>query len=295
MLKRTLYIGNPSYLKLKDAQLVVIYPELNEEKGRAPIEDIALLVLDHKRITISSPLLEKLAEHNVAVVVCNNEHLPNGLMLPLDGHSEMTKRWHQQIAASVPLKKQLWRQTVIAKIQNQKSLMDKYGLPTKEMTDYCNKVQSGDSGNMEGKAANHYWKYLFDDFRRDRYGDYPNNLLNFGYAILRSIVARGIISSGMLPALGLFHKNKYNSYCLADDIMEPYRPFVDALVKEWYESYPHCKKLSKEAKEHLLKLPTLDTKLAAKQRPLLIAVSTTTASLQKCFNRERKQLIYPNL
>ncbi len=295
MLKRTLYIGNPSYLKLKDEQLVVVYPELKEEKGRAAIEDIALLVLDHKRITISSPLLEKLMEHNVAVVVCSKAHLPNGLMLPLDGHSEMTQRWHCQIEASAPLKKQLWKQTVKAKIQNQKLLLDKYNLPSDEMVNYHNQVQSGDTGNMEGKAANHYWKYLFEDFRRDRYGDYPNNLLNFGYAILRSIVARALVSSGLLPALGLFHKNKYNSYCLADDIMEPYRPFVDALVVEWYHSYPNFPELSKEAKAHLLQLPTLDTNIEGKQRPLLVAISTTTASLYKCFTGERRQISYPEL
>ncbi|PVX49994.1 CRISPR-associated protein Cas1 [Balneicella halophila] len=295
MLKQTLYIGNPSYLKLKNNQLVVIYPELNEEKGRASIEDIALLVLDHNRITISSPLLEKLMEHTVAVVVCNKEHLPNGLMLPLDGHSEMTEHWRHQLTASVPLQKQLWKQTVIAKIRNQKKLLDKYQLPSSVMDNYSNEVQSGDIGNMEGKAANHYWKYLFDDFRRERYGEYPNNLLNFGYAILRSIVARALVSSGLLPAIGIFHSNKYNSYCLADDIMEPYRPLVDALVVEWYQSYPTFKELSKEAKFHLLQLPKLDTIIEGKKRPLLVAITTTTASLYKCFTGERRLISYPEL
>lgn len=295
MLKRTLYIGNPSYLKLKNQQLVVVYPELNEEKGRAAVEDIALLVLDNKRITISSPLLEKLMEHNVAVVVCNKEHLPNGLMLPLDGHSEMTQHWQIQLQASIPLKKQLWKQTVKAKIANQKQLLAQYHLPTTAMDKYYREVQSGDSSNMEGKAANHYWKHLFPDFRRERYGAYPNNLLNFGYAILRSLVARALVSSGLLPAMGIFHRNKYNSYCLADDIMEPYRPFVDALVKEWYESYPNFQELTKEAKAHLLQLPTQDTLIDNKQRPLLVAISTTTAGLYKCFVGEQRQIGYPQL
>ena len=293
MLKRTIYIGNPSYLKTKLNQLIIQCPETKKQKGSVPIEDMALLLLDHPQITLSAQLLNKLMGNKVALIHCDNHHLPNGLMLPMVGHTQLTEHWKHQLVASLPLKKQLWKQTVEAKIENQKALLIKEKKPVKAMNSYLEKLISGDETNMEGKAANHYWKYLLDDFQRRRFGDTPNNFLNYGYAILRSIIARALISSGLLLAQGIFHKNKYNPYCLADDIMEPYRPFVDKLVLQSIRLYPNETVLTKQIKAHLLTIATQDVYIDNKKRPLLVATSITTASLHKCFTGERRFILYP--
>jgi len=295
MLKRSIYIGNPSYLKLKQNQLVVQCPETKDVKGTIPIEDMAVLMLDHHQITLSSQLLNHLMGNTVAVIHCDNHHLPNGLMLPMHSHTELTERWREQLKATIPLKKQLWKQTVAQKIENQKALLQKRNAPIEAMDYYLSKLTSGDVQNMEGKAANHYWKHLLNDFQRERFGDSPNNFLNFGYAVLRSIVARGLVSSGLLTAQGIFHRNKYNAYCLADDVMEPYRPFVDRLVLQYLEENENAVELTTKAKAHLLNIATQDVLIDEKQRPLLVAVTTTTASLYKCFTGERRSILYPGL
>ena len=294
MLKRTIYIGTPTYLKTKNNQLVIQCTATKAVKGTIPIEDMALLLLDHQQITLSSQLLNKLMGNTVAVIHCDNHHLPNGLMLPMAGHSELTERWRYQLEASVPLKKQLWAQIVASKIKNQKQLLQINKQPTAAMDNYLEKLVSGDERNMEGKAANHYWKYILNDFQRTRFGEAPNNFLNFGYAVLRSIVARALVSSGLLPAQGIFHKNKYNPYCLADDIMEPYRPFVDKLVLDFITLHPTVQEVTKEAKAYLLTIATQDVVIDAKKRPLLVAVTTTTASLYKCFTGERRIILCPS-
>ena len=293
MLKRTIYIGNASYLKLHQNQLVVACAITKEQKGTVPIEDVALLMLDHHQITLSTQLINKLMGNTVAIIHCDNHHLPNGLMLPMVGHSELTERWRYQLETSIPFKKQLWKQTIAAKIINQKQLLQIEKQPTKAMDNYLEKLISGDETNMEGKAANHYWKYLLSDFQRRRFGEVPNNFLNFGYAVLRSMVARALVSSGLLVAQGIFHKNKYNPYCLADDIMEPYRSFVDALVLTYIKINPTEEELTKEAKSHLLTIATQDVLIDGKKRPLLVAITTTTASLYKCFTGERRTILYP--
>jgi CRISPR-associated protein Cas1 len=295
MLKRTIYIGNPAYLQLKQQQLVVQEPETKEIKGTVPIEDIALLMLDHYQITLSNQLLIKLQGNNVAVVSCDAHHLPLGVMLPLYGHSQYSERIQYQLAASEPLKKQLWKQTVEQKIANQEAVLQLYDKVWAPLTAYKQTVKSGDSTNREGMAAQYYWKHLFNNFARQRYGEAPNNLLNFGYAVLRSMVARAIVSSGMLPVLGLFHKNKYNAYCLADDIMEPYRPFVDKLVFNYVHSSKDNLKLTQQAKAHILTIATQDVCIDGLVRPLFVAITTTTASLYKCFTGELRQIKYPEL
>ncbi|MGJ8744192.1 type II CRISPR-associated endonuclease Cas1 [Polaribacter sp.] len=294
MIKRTVYIGNPSYLKLKQKQLVVQEPETKEIKGTVPIEDIALLMLDHYQITISNQLLIQLQGNNVAVVCCDEHHLPFGMMLPMYGHSEYSERIKYQLAASEPLKKQLWKQTVEQKIENQKVLLDINNKFSEPLAEYKLHVKSGDTSNREGVAAQFYWKHLFENFSRERYGSAPNNLLNFGYAVLRSIVARALVSSGLLPVLGIFHRNKYNPYCLADDVMEPYRPFVDKLVYNYIANNNNYE-LNKDAKATILTIATQDVFIDGVVRPLFIAVSTTTASLYKCFTGELRQIKYPEL
>lgn len=293
MLKRTIYISNPAYLKLKDNQLQIIDPETKEVKGSAPIEDLGFLVLDHPQITLSHPVILLLQQQNVAIISCDESHLPLGLMLPISGHVTHSEFLKHQINCSEPLRKQLWKQTVEAKIFQQKEVLRKLNIEHSSLLKYLNEVKSGDSTNMEGIAAQYYWKHLFDDFTRERKGDAPNNFLNFGYAVLRSMVARALVCSGLHPTIGIFHRNKYNAYCLADDIMEPYRPYVDQLVVEWMQKPEATHILDKQAKAYLLQLATKDVYINGLQRPLMTALSITTSSLCKCFMGESRVIHYP--
>ena len=296
MITRSIYIGNPAYLKLKDEQMYIMEPSSNEMKGKVSVEDLGLLMLDHFQITISHQLIQKMMGNNVVVVSCDAHHLPHGIMLPLYGHTEHSDRIKDQLQASEPLKKQLWKQTVECKIENQKEVLRRLGNYYEPMMNYQNNVKSGDSTNMEGIAAQHYWKYLISlDFLRQRFGESPNQFFNFGYAVLRSIVARSIVETGLLPVLGIFHKNKYNPYCLADDLMEPYRPFVDWLVMDWLTKNPEIEELTKEFKAHLLQVATKDVWIDGKKRPLLVAVKTTVISLYKCYITEKRLISYPEL
>ncbi|MBO5838183.1 MAG: type II CRISPR-associated endonuclease Cas1 [Bacteroidales bacterium] len=308
MIKRTLCFSNPAYLSLRNSQLVIKLPEVEtnsslpesfkaEATKTIPIEDIGIVVLDNKRITITQGVLEALLENNCAVITCNESHLPIGMHLPLVGNSTQTERMRNQIEASLPLKKQLWQQTISAKILNQATILKQIrGTEVRNMLKWASEVKSGDSENLEARAAVYYWQKAFpmiEDFSRSREGVSPNNLLNYGYAILRAIVARALVSSGLLTTLGIHHRNKYNAYCLADDIMEPYRPYVDRLVMQLYDKYPDCKELTKELKAELLQIPVLDVMISNKRSPLMIAVSITTSSLQKCYAGESRKIIYP--
>ena len=298
MIKKTLYFGNPVYLSLRNAQLVIKLPEVvkNESLPSAfkeqtevtkPVEDIGVVVLDNKQITITSGVLEALLENNSAVITCDSKSMPVGLMLPLYGNTTQNERFRQQLEASLPLKKQLWQQTIRAKIENQATALRKcIGEEMKCMRIWAADVKSGDSDNMEARAAAFYWKNFFSDidgFTREREGIPPNNLLNYGYAILRAVVARALVTSGLLPTLGIHHHNRYNAYCLADDIMEPYRPYVDELVFGIVRSEMRYEELTKELKIQLLGIPTLEVRIDGKRSPLMVAVSQTTASLYKCF------------
>ena len=296
MITRSIYIGNPAYLKLKDEQMRILCPETKTERGRVSVEDLGLLMLDHFQITISHQLIQKMMGNNVVIISCDAHHLPHGIMLPIHGHTEHSARIKDQMEASEPLKKQLWKQTVECKIENQKEVLKLLGNYFEPMERYQADVKSGDTTNMEGIAAQHYWKYLISlDFLRERFGDSPNQFFNFGYAVLRSIVARAIVETGLLPVLGIFHKNKYNAYCLADDLMEPYRPFVDLLVMQWLEKNPQTEELDKDFKAHILQIATKDVKIDGLRRPLLIAVKTTAVSLYKCYAGEKRQISYPEL
>ena len=309
MIKRTLYFGNSAYLSLKNKQLVIQLPEVvkneilpeNFKKDAVktiPIEDIGVVVLDNKQITITHGLMENLLENNCALITCNSSRMPVGLMLPLAGNTTQTERFRDQIDASVPLKKQLWQQTVQAKIRNQAHLLEKNtGCIVKNMYAWANDVKSGDPDNYEARAAVYYWNNFFPnikDFTRTREGIPPNNLLNYGYAILRAVVARSLVASGLLPTLGIFHRNKYNAYCLADDIMEPYRPFVDKLVFEIIESGVDISDVSQEIKGRLLNIPVLDVIINGQRSPLMIAASQTAASLYQCFSGEIRKIKYPS-
>ena len=309
MIKKTLYFGNPAYLSLRNAQLIIRLPEVVDNdtlpeyfkqvsEVSKPIEDIGVIVLDHKQITITSGVLEAFLENNCAVLTCDSKSMPVGLLLPLHGNTTQNERFRQQLDASLPLSKQLWQQTIKAKIENQAAVLKECtGEEIKCMKVWAANVRSGDPDNQEARAAAYYWKNLFriEGFTRDRDGIPPNNLLNYGYAILRAVVARGLVASGLLPTLGIHHHNRYNAYCLADDIMEPYRPYVDRLVYDMVKQGANYAELTKDLKVRLLTIPTLETTIAGKRSPLMVAVGQTTASLYKCFSGEMRKISYPEI
>jgi CRISPR-associated protein Cas1 len=242
--------------------------------------------------------MAKLLENNTALITCNQKHHPVGLQLCLDGHTLQSQKFKVQIAASVPLKKQLWQQTVAAKIQNQAALLSVERAESKYLVKLAATVKSADSTNNEAKAALYYWKHIFPDFlqfTRDSEGLPPNNLLNYGYAILRAIVARSLVASGLLPTLGIFHRNQYNAYCLADDIMEPYRPFADQVVCNIVRMNGKFLEMTSGMKRDLLSIPAMDVIIDGQRSPLMNAVQRTTASLAKCFEGSTRKILYPVL
>ncbi|MCQ2238055.1 MAG: type II CRISPR-associated endonuclease Cas1 [Bacteroidaceae bacterium] len=311
MIKRTLCFSNPAYLSMRNKQLVIKLPSVEksdlpdsikqESVIMRPIEDIGVIVIDNKQITLTSGLIDALLENNCALITCDDRSMPIGLMLPLSGNTIQSERFRNQIDASLPLKKQLWQQTIQAKIANQHKVLEECSKDKHPcMKVWSTEVRSGDSENIEARAAAYYWKCIFhniDDlifFTRGREGDPPNNLLNYGYAILRAVIARSLVASGLLPTLGIHHHNRYNAYCLADDIMEPYRPYVDRLVYgivKW-DFIPEAG-ITKEIKQQLLTIPTLDVSINGKRSPLMIAAQQTTASLAKCFAGELRKIDYP--
>lgn len=316
MIKRTLYFGNPAYLSKKDNQLIIKNPDEKRDNVEAemkevdknqkykdrsnlnsvPIEDIGLLILDNQQITISHGLLAALLENNSSVVTTTNNHMPNGLFLPLEANTLQSERFKNQIDATEPLKKQLWQQTISAKIFNQAMVLASFKKQNENMKRWAKKVKSGDADNLEGRAAAYYWKNLFPEnleFERDQFGEPPNNLLNYGYAVLRAVVARALVGSGLLPTLGIHHSNKYNAYCLADDIMEPYRPYVDHLAATIVYDGEDFEELSTDMKKYLLNIPAMDIKIDSKSSPLMVGVQRTTASLASCFAGKARKIIYP--
>ena len=301
MIKRTLYFGNPAYLSTRNEQLIINLPDakgMDNKSGQntIPIEDVGVLITDHQQITLTHALLEKLLKNNCAVITCDHTHHPVGLFLSLNGNSVQSERFRHQINASVPLKKQLWQQTIKAKIENQAVLLkNSQPVEVENMFWWASKVTSGDSQNHEARAAAYYWANLFplDSFKRGREEAPPNNLLNYGYAILRALMARALVASGMMPTLGIHHRNRYNAYCLADDIMEPYRPFVDKVVLKLVKAGMPFGELTKEIKWDLLSIPTLDVIINGNRSPLMVALTQTTASLYSCFEGSTRKIVYP--
>lgn len=302
MIKKTLFFGRGAYLSLRNNQMVIkrITDDKREEVLTRPIEDLGLVVIEHSQVTLTSGLVAQLIDNNVAVIFCDEKYMPAGLILPLEKNTTQQETYEAQIAATQPLKKQLWAQTVVAKIRNQAAALQLAAqCETGNMLAWMHQVRSGDSTNLEARAAVCYWKNLFLQYPHfTRHSDAeeadPNPLLDYGYAILRSIVARSLVGSGLLPTLGIFHKNRYNAYCLADDIMEPYRPYVDLLVCDILRQ-GHAPTLTTDTKRILLTIPTIDVAIKNLTRPLMNAASITTASLVKCYLGESRKLIYPEL
>jgi CRISPR-associated protein Cas1 len=292
MLKKTILIENKSSISAKNLQLI-IKSEIRESS--IPIEEIGFLVLDHQEIYISIPAMNTLIENNSAVILCSKNHLPNGLFLNLNSHHIQQEIFRNQIEASMPLKKQLWQQTIVEKITNQGLLLEQITEKKNSFEFLASKVLSGDTSNMEAVAASQYWKAFFDiDFKRERFGDYPNNFLNYGYAILRAATARALSGSGLLNTLGIHHKSKYNAFALADDIMEPFRPIVDEKVYEIMQHYEE-QELNTQIKSDLLQILTRTVYFKEEKSPLMVALQKTASSLQQCYTGERKKIKYPKL
>lgn len=297
MIKRTLFFSNPAYLSTRNEQLVVNFPP-GEGKGEMtiPIEDLGYVILEDPQITITNGLIRKLVENKTAIITCDQQHLPCSMLQPMVGHTEQTERIRHQLNASLPLKKNLWQQTVTAKINNQAAHLQYHGKNALKLKRWATEVKSGDVQNHEAIAAAFYFQSLFEEvagFSRNQKGIPPNNLLNYGYAILRAVTARALTSSGMLPSLGIFHRNKYNAFCLADDIMEPYRPYVDTLVYEMVRAGEDVEELTKDIKAVLLTIPAMDVMIDGKLSPLMNAMSRTTNSLFECFEGSSRKILYP--
>jgi CRISPR-associated protein Cas1 len=308
MIKRTLYFGNPAYLRLKDQQLSIeIKVEDAIKTTIIPVEDIGIVVIDNQQITLTAGLLQALQQNNVAVILCDYRHMPQSVLLPLEGNSIQQERYDTQLATTEPLKKQLWQQTVIQKIKNQAAVLESKALPSDYLIPLHRNVKSGDTDNCEATAANYYWQTIFSallssptveglgvrSFIRHREGASPNNFLNYGYAILRATMARSIVAAGLLPTLGIFHRNRYNAFCLADDLMEPYRPYVDQIVHQMVAEMGVTDEMTKEHKAILLKIPAIDVTMDGEKSPLMLATQRTAVSLVKCYAGEQRKLLYP--
>lgn len=297
MIKRTLYFGNPAYLKLKDQQMSIEAIADGQSKlVSVAVEDIGIVVIDHPQITLTSGLIQALQANNAAIITCDYRHMPHSVLLPIEGHSVQQERYEAQLQASEPLKKQLWAQTVMQKIKNQSLTLDYLNIKSDYLVPLYKNVKSGDGDNAEATAAVYYWQMIFahvPGFVRHREGPPPNNFLNYGYAILRATMARSIVSTGLLPTLGIFHKNRYNAFCLADDLMEPYRPYIDQIVYNMVEEFGLVQELQKEHKAVLLKIPAIDVHMEGEKSPLMIATQRTAVSLVKCFEGLQRKIVYP--
>ena len=294
MLKRTLVFSSPMILSLKNQQLVIAYKDSPDEKRTVPIEDVGVVLLENQQTSITLPLLNALAEGEVQVVLCNNKGMPSAMIQSMNSNNLQGETLRNQIACGEVLKKQLWKQVVEAKIKNQASLLDSVGEDGNVLKPFYSNVRSGDIDNREGIAARIYFQHLFGDgFVRNRDEQGINALLNYGYSILRAATCRAIVSSGLLPAIGIYHHNRSNAFPLADDLMEPYRPFVDGVV---YDLVLNGKtELNKDIKGELISVLYADTIFEKTKRPLSVGLSMTTASMVKCLSKEINTLSMPVL
>lgn len=292
MIKQSLMITSPVYLSLKNHQLVITFKD-NDDSVTRPIEDIGFVVIENPQVSVSVPVLNELADNNVSVIFCDSKKMPRTMLMTLEGNTTQQESYKYQIDASAPTKKNIWKQLVESKIRNQSLLLNKEGKNGDVLKQFYMNVKSGDSDNREGAAAREYWGQLFENgFKRDHNGLPPNNLLNYGYTILRAAVARALIGSGLYPAFGIFHRNRYNAFPLADDVMEPYRPFVDEIVYHLYYDGA-VSELDNQSKGKLLRVLFSDVKMGKVTRPLENALSLTTASLLKVFKGETDKLSLP--
>jgi CRISP-associated protein Cas1 len=292
MSKRTIEISRePAYLSVKLDQLVLKRGE--ETVGSIPCEDIGVVLVDHPATTYSHAALVRLAESQASLVVCGRDHLPAAILMPISDHTEVVWRLKEQLAASAPVRKQLWKQITRAKIRAQAQVLKANSSARSKLLDLAQTVRSGDPANVEAQAARIYWMNWLpgEAFRRDADADGLNGMLNYGYAVVRAAIARAIVAAGYHPSIGLKHSNRGNAFCLADDLIEPLRPMVDWRVREIYRS--GAEKLDQEAKAELLRLLADETKMREESGPLMNNLHRYVASMGKCFRRESKRLEIP--
>lgn len=283
-------------LRVRNDQLVI---QRNSEKDdkTVPLEDIAILVVSHAQTTYTHSVLTGLTQKGGSLIVCDEKHLPSGMCLPLGGHSLQAERAILQMEAATPVKKQLWKQIVCAKIKEQSVLLRCFRQRDYGLERLRKEVRSGDPDNIEARAAKIYWRHIFNiPFHRNRFGDPPNNMLNYGYAILRAIIARGICGAGLYPALGLHHHNRYNGFCLADDLMEPFRTIVDrAVVETIHTTDTTPLDLTPAIKATLIQPLLQRFRFNGEFRTLFDIASISANSIVEAFQRTRKDLLLPDL
>lgn len=285
MAKQTLVIETAKELSLRDGMIAITDKETGKIVFR-PIEDVQLIMLDHHSAKITAPLMSRLAMNNASVIYCDETHMPVSMTMDLDSNTLQGKRFKNQLEASAPMNKQIWKQIVEAKILNQSLLLEKLGMGEDVLAQYYKNVKSGDSTNREGIAANVYWKKLMGkSFIRARFGTSPNHLLNYGYALLRSVVARHLMNAGLLPTIGVFHRNRYNAFPLADDMMEPFRPYIDRKVVALMEN--KTTELCRETKKTLLN--TFYTDIPGN------AIMMSAATLAGIYEGSGKVVVFPKI
>lgn len=298
MIKSTLYFGNKAFLSSKNKQLEIILSDTNATKS-IPIEDIGCIVIDHPAVTITTPTLQLLANNKAIVLFCDDKHLPTSSLIPLVGHHTPNARARLQISNLPKCQKKLWKLIILQKVQNQADLLRFYGYNHKPIERWKKDIKPMDETNIEAKAAKYYWSktmHKIEDFTRTREGVPPNNLLNFGYTILRSMTARAITSAGLLPVFGIYHHNKYNPFCLADDLMEPYRPFVDHLVFQILKNENELPWiLTKDIKAHLLQINYINVLMEDATMPLMNALEKTCYSMVEFLEQKTKKLCLPQM
>jgi CRISPR-associated protein Cas1 len=263
--------------------------------GQVAIEDLGVLILQDPAIVLTQQLIIACQKNKVVIVFCDEKHLPYSVILPIaESHTLHSKVLKQQVAIMEPVRKRLWQQIVQQKITEQVKTLDLLDKNTVRLKRLIQEVKAGDAGNCEAIAAQHYWALLFgNDFKRDAEVDGINSLLNYGYAIVRASIARSICSAGLHPTLGLFHRNQYNALCLADDLMEPFRPWVDYCVYQLTQQ--QLLKVNQETKQVLLALLNETVIYAGKKMPFMIATHYLMANLKRCYIKEIKALHYPAL
>lgn len=294
MLKRTLVFSSPLHLSLRNAQLVITIKDAPNEQRTVPIEDIGLVMIENQMVTMTMPLMNALVDAGVSTILCDAKGMPHAMVQNLDGNNLQGECLRNQLILSDVAKKQVWKQIVETKIRNQAALLDKVVGAGDVLKPYYSNVKSGDKDNREGAAAKVYFSKLFGTkFVRDRNAPGVNVLLNYGYSVLRAATARALISSGLTPALGVFHHNRSNAFPLADDVMEVFRPFVDEIVYGLYTE--GNMELTRETKSALINVLAMDTCYPKVKRPLQIGLSITTASLAKFYAGEIKNVALPRL
>ncbi len=301
MIKRIVEISTSrTRLSIKYGQLII--KEDSDQVASIPCEDIGVLLVDHQGTCYTHSVFTELLRCGAAVVLCGSNHHPDGMLLPIESNSVQTERFRQQIEAKEPVKKRLWKQIVQAKIKHQAKLAGKDNDVYKSLMALRHRVRSGDPSNIEAQASRKFWPVYLQDidsstqaFRRDINGAPPNNMLNYGYMVMRAAVARALCSAGLLPSLGIHHRNRYNAFCLADDLVEPFRGFVEAKVRDIYINIGPVDELDQQTKAKLLEVLYEPVKIAGYEGPLMVGLHRTAASLQRCFAGEQKLLDLPDI